>query len=135
MHTIACQTRVSGDLTLRRLVLDETDLRIASQLAKPRLGRSGEIRTVAVLFCDIRDFTRLSQQLSPYDPIFMLNRHFFQMADVIERNGGHVQKFIGDAIMAIFGMDDAADVPLRAIKAATDMLGAADRMKPYMQAV
>jgi len=65
----------------------------------------------------------------------MLNRHFFQMADVIERNGGHVQKFIGDAIMAIFGMDDAADVPLRAIKAATDMLGAADRMKPYMQAV
>ena len=113
---LACQTRVSGDLTLRRLVLDATDLQITSQLAKPRLGRSGEIRTAAVLFCDIRDFTRLSQHLSPYDLIFMLNRHFFQMADVIERNGGHVQKFIGDAIMAIFGMDDAADTPLRAIK-------------------
>ena len=132
---LACQTRVSGDLTLRRLVLDEIDLEITSQLAKPRLGRSGEVRTVAVLFCDIRDFTRLSQHLSPYDLMFMLNRHFFQMADVVERNGGHVQKFIGDAIMAIFGMDDAPDMPLRAIKAATDMLGAADRMKPYMRAM
>jgi class 3 adenylate cyclase/nitrite reductase/ring-hydroxylating ferredoxin subunit len=132
---LACQTRVLGDLTLRRLVLDETDLEIASQLAKSSLGRCGEVRAIAVLFCDIRDFTRLSQHLSPYDLMFMLNRHFFQMADVIERNGGHVQKFIGDAIMAIFGMDDAADVPLRAIKAATDMLGAADRMKPYMQAM
>ncbi len=48
------------------------------------------------------------------------------MADAIERNGGHIEKFIGDAIMAIFGIDDTPDMPLRAIKAATDMLGAAD---------
>ncbi len=130
---MACQTKASGDLKLRRLVLDETDLEITSQLAKPNLGRCGEVRTIAVLFCDIRDFTNLSQQLSPYDLMFVLNRYFFQMADVIERNGGKIQKFIGDAVMAIFGMDDARDAPLRAIKAATDMLGAADRMKPYMQ--
>ena len=132
---LACQTKVSGDLKLRRLVLDETDLEITSQLAKPRLGRCGEVRTIAVLFCDIRDFTNLSQHLSPYDLMFMLNRYFFHMADVIERNGGHVEKFIGDAIMAIFGMDDTPDVPLHAIKAATDMLGAADRMRPYMKAM
>ena len=132
---LACQTKVSGDLKLRRLVLDETDLEITSQLAKPRLGRCGEVRTIAVLFCDIRDFTTLSQHLSPYDLMFVLNRYFFHMADAIERNGGHVEKFIGDAIMAIFGMDDAPDVPLHAIKAATDMLGAADRMRPYMKAM
>ena len=130
---LACQTKASGDLKLRRLVLDETDLEITSQLAKPNLGRCGEVRTITVLFCDIRDFTNLSQQLSPYDLMFVLNRYFFQMADAIERNGGRIQKFIGDAVMAIFGMDDAPDAPLRAIKAATDMLGAADRMKPYMQ--
>jgi class 3 adenylate cyclase/nitrite reductase/ring-hydroxylating ferredoxin subunit len=132
---LACQTKVSGDLKLRRLVLDETDLEITSQLAKPRLGRSGEVRTIAVLFCDIRDFTSLSQRLSPYDLMFVLNRYFFQMADAIERNGGHVEKFIGDAIMAIFGLDDTPDFPLRAVKAATDMLGAADRMKSYMKAM
>jgi class 3 adenylate cyclase/nitrite reductase/ring-hydroxylating ferredoxin subunit len=132
---LACQTKVSGDLRLRRLVLDETDLEITSQLAKPHLGRCGEVRTIAVLFCDIRDFTNLSQQLSPYDLMFVLNRYFFQMADVIERNGGHVQKFIGDAVMAVFGMDDTPDAPLHAIKAAMEMLAAADRMKPYMQAM
>jgi class 3 adenylate cyclase/nitrite reductase/ring-hydroxylating ferredoxin subunit len=130
---LACQTKVSGDLKVRRLVLDKTDLEITSQLAKPRLGRCGETRTIAVLFCDIRDFTNLSQHLSPYDLMFVLNRYFFHMADAIERNGGHVEKFIGDAIMAIFGMDDTPDVPLHAIKAATDMLGAADQMKPYMK--
>lgn len=130
---LACQTRVAGDLKLRRLVLDETDLEITSQLAKPRLGRSGEVRTIAVLFCDIRGFTDLSQALSPYDLMYVLNRYFFHMADAIERNGGLVEKFIGDAVMAIFGMEDIADMPLRAIKAATDMLAAADRMKPHMK--
>jgi nitrite reductase/ring-hydroxylating ferredoxin subunit len=67
--------------------------------------------------------------------MFVLNRHFFYMADAIERNGGHVEKFIGDAMMAIFGIDDAPDAPLHAIKAAIDMLAAADRMKPYMKAM
>jgi class 3 adenylate cyclase/nitrite reductase/ring-hydroxylating ferredoxin subunit len=132
---LACQTKVSADVKLRRLVLDETDLEITSQLAKPRFGRSGEVRTIAALFCDIRDFTSLSQRLSPYDLMFVLNRYFFQMADAIERNGGHIEKFIGDAIMAIFGLEDAPDFPLRAVKAATDMLGAADRMKVYMKAM
>jgi class 3 adenylate cyclase/nitrite reductase/ring-hydroxylating ferredoxin subunit len=131
---LACQTKVSGDLKLRRLVLDETDLEITSQLTRGRLGRCGEIKTITVLFCDIRDFTNLSQQLLPYDLMFVLNRYFFQMADVIERNSGHVQKFIGDAVMAIFGTDDTPNGPLRAIKAATDMLDVADRMKPYMKA-
>jgi class 3 adenylate cyclase len=105
--------------------------RSRASLAKPHLGRCGEVRTIAVLFCDIRDFTSLSQQLSPYDLMFTLNRYFFHMADVIERNGGHVQKFIGDAVMAIFGMEDTPDVPLHSTKAAIDMLNAADRMKPY----
>ena len=132
---LACQTKVSGDVKLRRLVLDETDLEITSQLAKPLIGRCGQARTIAVLFCDIRDFTNLSQHLSPYDLMFVLNRYFFHMADAIERNGGHIEKFIGDAIMAIFGIDDRPDMPLRAIKAATDMLGAADRMKLYMKAM
>jgi class 3 adenylate cyclase/nitrite reductase/ring-hydroxylating ferredoxin subunit len=132
---LACQTKVSGDLKLRRLVLDETDLEITSQLAKPRLGRCGEVKTIAVLFCDIRDFTNLSQHLSPYDLMFVLNRYFFHMADMIERNGGHVEKFIGDAILAIFGLEDTPDVPLHAVKAAMDMLGVADRMKPYMKAM
>jgi hypothetical protein len=67
--------------------------------------------------------------------MFVLNRYFVQMADVIERNGDHVEKFIGDAIMAIFGMDDTPDFPLRAVKGATEMPSSADRMKSYMKAM
>ena len=130
---LACQTRVSGDVRLRRLVVDEVDLAIASQLSRQRVGQSGEAKNIAVLFCDIRNFTGLSQLLSPYDLMFTLNRHFFQMADAIERNEGKVEKFIGDAVMAIFGLDDAPLATLRAVKAATEMLAAADAMKAYMK--
>src|SRR5262249_56044748 len=91
-------------------------LEITSQLAKPRLGRCGESKTLAVLFCDIRDFTNLSQQLSPYDLMFVLNRYFFHMADAIERNGGHIEKFIGDAIMAGFCFYGAPRTPVPAPK-------------------
>jgi adenylate cyclase len=67
--------------------------------------------------------------------MFVLNRYFFHMADAIEHNGGHVEKFIGDAVKAIFGMDETPDPALRAIKAATEMLAAAGRMKSYMKAM
>ena len=58
---LACQTRVHGDVKLRRLVLDEADLEISSQLPKERHGRCGENKAIAVLFCDIRDFTAFSR--------------------------------------------------------------------------
>lgn len=122
-------------MKLRRLVLDETDLKITSQLTKPRLGRCGEVRTVAALFCDIPDVTSLSQRLTPYDLMFVLNRYFFRMADAIERHKGLVEKLIGDAIMATFDLHDTPDFPLRAVKAATDTLGAADEMTSYMKAM
>ena len=58
------------------------------------------------MFCDIRDFTGFSELLSPYDVMFVLNRFFHQMGEVIERNGGYIDKFIGDGVMALFGIDE-----------------------------
>jgi class 3 adenylate cyclase/nitrite reductase/ring-hydroxylating ferredoxin subunit len=132
---LACQTRLRGDVKLRRLVLDEADLEITSQLARDRLGRCGENKAIAVLFCDIRDFTAFSQTLSSYDVMFVLNRYFYQMGEIIERNKGYVDNFIGDEVMALFGVDDDPRAPLRAVKAALEMLGAIDRLKPYMDAM
>jgi class 3 adenylate cyclase/nitrite reductase/ring-hydroxylating ferredoxin subunit len=132
---LACQTKLRGDVKLRRLVLDEADLEITSQLAKDRLGRCGESKSVAVLFCDIRDFTAFSQTLSAYDVMFVLNRYFHQVGHIIERNGGYVDNFIGDEVMALFGIDGDPDAPLRAVKAALEMLAATDRLKPYMDAM
>jgi len=132
---LACQTKLVGDVKLRRLVLDETDLEITSQLSRKRLGRCGEVKDVVVLFSDIRGFTALTETLSGYDVIFILNRYFFQIANVIERNGGYIVDFYGDGVMALFGLSDEADAPLRGVKAALDILQVVDHLKPYMQAM
>lgn len=132
---LACQTRVDGDVKLRRLVLDEADLEISSQLAKERLGRCGENKAIAVLFCDIRDFTAFSRTLSSYDVMFVLNRYFYQLGEIIERNKGYIDNYIGDQVMALFGIDDDPRAPIRAVNAGLEMLGAIDRLKPYMDAM
>ena len=132
---LACQTKVRGDVTFRRLVLDEADLEITSQLSKKRLGSCGESKTIVVLFCDIRDFTGFSETLSSYDVMFVLNRYFYKMGEVIEDNGGYIDSFIGDAVMALFGLTGDKDAPLRSVKAALEMLDIVDNMKTYMHAM
>ena len=127
---LACQTRPRGDLTFRRLVLDETDHEIASQLLKKRTGPCGENKPIAVLFSDIRGFTTLAQTLSPYDVMFALNRHFHELGEIVESNGGYIDNFIGDALMALFGVDGDKRAPFRSVKAAVEMLEANDRMCP-----
>ena len=73
------------------------------------------------MFADLRGFTALSENKYPYDVVFILNQYLGQMSAAIEDSGGYVDKFIGDGIMAIFGMgEDAskgADAALRAAKA------------------
>jgi adenylate cyclase len=58
------------------------------------------------MFCDLRSFTKLAERLYPYDSVFLLNRYFETMSNVIVRNGGRIDKFMGDGIMALFGVDD-----------------------------
>jgi adenylate cyclase len=65
--------------------------------------RGGVEREIAVLFADLRAFTRFSEGRLPYDTVFVLNRYFEAMGEAIERAGGRVDKFVGDGIMALFG--------------------------------
>ena len=131
---LACQTKTQGDVSFRRLVLDETDREIASQLLKKLTGPVGESKPIAVLFSDIRGFTTLAQRLSPYDVMFALNRHFHELGEIVESNGGYIDNFIGDALMALFGVGGDRSAPFRSVKAAVEMLQANDRMAPYMEA-
>jgi len=86
-----------------------------------RIG--GEVRkTVTVLFCDITGSTSLGEQLDPESLRGLMSRFFEEMQVVLERHGGTVEKYIGDAVMAVFGIpvvheDDA----LRAVRAAVEM--------------
>jgi len=128
---LACQLTTEGNLSIRRLVLDETDLIMCSQLDRAVATRVGETRTVTILFSDIVDSTSMSEQLSPYDLLYLLNRYFVQIGDHIERNGGVIDRFIGDGVMAIFGLDDKPDAPLRAIHTAQQILSTAVQIKPF----
>lgn len=128
---LACQLKPEGDLRIRRLVLDEADLMMCSQLDRAVAARPGQAKNVTIFFSDIVDFTSLAERLSPYDVMYLLNRYFVQVGDIIEQNGGLIDKFVGDGLMAIFGVDDQSDAPLRSVNAALQTLAAVDRMKPY----
>jgi class 3 adenylate cyclase/tetratricopeptide (TPR) repeat protein len=83
----------------------------------------GELRkTVTVLFADVKDSTPLGERLDPEAARGVMNRFFADVRAVIERHGGTVEKFIGDAVMAVFGTPTVhEDDPLRAVRAATEM--------------
>jgi class 3 adenylate cyclase/nitrite reductase/ring-hydroxylating ferredoxin subunit len=132
---LACQLRPQGEVSVRRLVLDETDLMMCSQLDRAVATRIGEAKNVTIFFSDIVDFTSISGNLSPYDVMYLLNRYFVQVGDIIERNGGFIDKFIGDGLMAIFGVDDQPNAPLRAVSTSLQILDAVDRMKPFFAAM
>jgi len=82
-------------------------------------------KVVTVLFCDITGSTALGERLDPESLRALLARYFEQMKAIVERHGGTVEKFVGDAVMAVFGVpllheDDA----LRAVRAAAEMRAA-----------
>jgi len=95
---------------------------VAAQLMRDGAALGGEEREVTILFADLRGFTTLSEKLSPPDLLALLNRYLDRMSAEIERQGGVIDKYIGDAIMALFGapvtQGDAAD---RAVTAAQAM--------------
>ena len=79
-------------------------------------------KVVTVLFSDVTDSTRLGQELDPEAVRQLVSRYFGEMKVVVERHGGVVEKFIGDAVMAVFGVPQAhEDDALRAVRAAQEM--------------
>jgi adenylate cyclase len=94
---------------------------VAAQLLRDGATLGGQEREVTILFADLRGFTTLSEQLTPRDLLTLLNRYLDRMSTAIEAQGGVIDKFIGDAIMALFGapvdQNNAADRALAAARA------------------
>ena len=124
---LACQTSISGNITARRLVLDADDIKDMS------FDRQGETKRIAILFSDIRSFTPFSEKLTSYDVVFILNRYFKRMVNVIEQNHGYVDNYIGDGIVAIFGLNDEENAAEYAVKSGLEMCDEMDDMKPYLK--
>ena len=79
-------------------------------------------KTVTVLFCDLTGSTELGETLDPERLRALLARYFERMKGIVERHGGSVEKFIGDAVMAVFGVPTAhEDDALRALRSAVEM--------------
>lgn len=98
---LGCQLHPVADLSVALLMAPNTDdgLPVATEPVRP--GREEEI---VVLFCDLRNFTDLSEARLPYDVVFLLNRYFAVVGQAVEQAGGRLDKFIGDGAMALFGL-------------------------------
>lgn len=112
----------------RKFIKDTFSRYVTSQVAEEllrdpsRVSMGGVKQQVTVLFSDIRGFTAMSERLSPELVVSQLNEYFSAMIDIIFKYEGTLDKFVGDAIMAVFGApitheDDAA----RAVKTALEM--------------
>ncbi len=99
---------------------------VLAQEKLPELG--GETRNITVWFSDLADFTSISESLSPAELVTLINSYFTAITEIIERHGGFVDKYIGDAVVAVFGApkDDPAhaEKAVRAALAATKWLDA-----------
>jgi adenylate cyclase len=95
---------------------------------------AGESVNVTVLFSDIRNFTTISEKLNAHEVVEMLNAYFSATTEPILREGGMVNKFIGDAVMAIFGSPVRhPDHARRALVAALAMVKEAEDFKQWMR--
>ena len=99
---LACQTRPTADISVTPMLPPDASPR--DSFARTA-SMQGQEQQIAVLFADIRGFTTISEDKLPYDVVFMLNRYFRSMGEAIDGAGGRVDKFIGDGIMALFGVD------------------------------
>lgn len=96
---LACQLRPLRDISVTPVLMP--------QRRRTKDGRetsSGREEEIAVMFCDIRNFTGLTERRLPYDTVFLLNRYFALVGQAVEDNGGRIDKFIGDGAMALFGI-------------------------------
>jgi adenylate cyclase len=95
---------------------------VTDDLLKGNLELGGSKKVVTVFFSDVRGFTKFSEGHTPEEVVEMLNEYFQIMVGIINRNGGVVDKFIGDAIMAVWGAPNANERdPQNAIRACLEM--------------
>ncbi|MDP3182309.1 MAG: adenylate/guanylate cyclase domain-containing protein [Desulfobaccales bacterium] len=114
-----------------RYVADEVVEKLLAAGKHPDLG--GEAFQVTVLFADIRNFTTISEHLRPHEVVEMLNTYFTRVCEPILEQGGMVDKFIGDGVMAVFGAPAAhPDHARRAIKSALAMAAKAQEFRAWM---
>jgi class 3 adenylate cyclase len=105
---------------------------VADEILSGRVPLGGQRTTATVLFADIRGFTQLSEELAPEEVVALLNEYLGAMVTCVLDGGGVVDKYIGDAIMALFGVPVSLGTPeldaQAAVRCAVQMSAALDRL-------
>jgi adenylate cyclase len=127
---LACQLRPLSDLAVTRLVPAGRGRTWAARTVEAEAA--GIERTLTVMFLDLRGFTKLSENKLPYDVVYILNQFFAVVGAAITAEGGMIDKYLGDGLMAVFGRSDPkgagarqALAAARAIDLALDRVNAA----------
>ncbi|MCB1181104.1 MAG: HAMP domain-containing protein [Chlamydiia bacterium] len=118
-----------------RAVLDKVVSKdVADEILKANLHLGGEDRVVTMLFSDIRGFTKLTENLSPQEIIMMLNAFMTKMSRVIEGEGGVIDKYVGDEIMALYGAPTShPDHAVRGLSSALLMMKTLKKLNQFRE--
>lgn len=130
VNKVLLNARVSASLEKKRLYDEQKRLlkrfatdEVAQDLQESGFAIGGRRVTATILFCDIRDFTAISESMTPEATIELLNTYYTLMFEAVTSHGGIVSLMVGDGLMALFGAPQPIEnSPQSAIAAAQDML-------------
>lgn len=101
---LACQTKITGNISIRKMVSDQRDMEIISEQFSDDSGLAlGSQQKLTMLFSDIVNYTPFAEKFPPYDIVHVLNRYYKIMNEAIQDNHGFISDVAGDGILAIFG--------------------------------
>ena len=131
---LACQTKITGNITIRRPVVDDLDIEIVlKQFGDEPGSKLGQEKHLAILFTDIENYTEFAESLPAYDVVHVLNRYYQIMNEIIVQHKGVISDVAGDGILALFGaIEDSKNPVLGAINAVNDMNAALPRCNKYL---
>ena len=131
---LACQTKISGNITIRRPVVDDLDREIIlKQFGDVSGTKLGQEKDLAILFTDIENYTQFAEAFPAYDIVHILNRYYQTMNDIVVQNKGIISDVAGDGILALFGViEDSINPVLDAINAVRDMNEALIEFNEYL---
>jgi adenylate cyclase len=132
---LACQTRISGNIAIRRAVVDDLDIDIILKQIGDAPGTNlGQEKDLAILFTDIENYTEFAEAFPAYDVVHVLNRYYQTMNGIIVQYKGLISDVAGDGILALFGaIEDNKNPVLDAIHAVRAMNAALTQFNEYLR--